>query len=163
MILKGKQKLEEVGNRPWEISKREVERYIYTHTHTYIGLAPEFIQLVNTFFKKVLGENKKHVFYFYLKIRQTFWPTIYRERDFPGDSVVKNLPAMQETQVRFLGWEDPVEEGMANHSRTVAWRSPWTEEPGRLQSMVLHRVRHNWSDSATAAAVQRETGASLVA
>ena len=68
---------------------------------------------------------------------------MYTERDFPGDSVVKNLPAMQETQVQSLGREDPVEEGMANHSSTVAWRIPWTEEPGRLQSMVSHRVRHN--------------------
>ena len=48
---------------------------------------------------------------------------------------VKNLPAMQETQVRFLGWGDPLEKGMAIHSRILAWRIPWTEEPGRLQSM----------------------------
>ena len=43
--------------------------------------------------------------------------------------MVKNLPAMQETQVRSLGWEDPLEEGRATHSSIVAWRSPWTEEP----------------------------------
>ena len=48
---------------------------------------------------------------------------------------VKNLPAMQKTQVRFLGQEDPLEEGMATHSGILAWRIPWTEEPGRLQSM----------------------------
>ena len=48
---------------------------------------------------------------------------------------VKNLPAMQETWVRFLGWEDPLEEEMATHSSIRAWKSPWTEEPGRLQSM----------------------------
>ena len=48
---------------------------------------------------------------------------------------VKNLPAMQKTQVRFLGQEDPLEEGMATHSSILAWRIPWTEEPGRLQSM----------------------------
>ena len=46
--------------------------------------------------------------------------------------MVKNLPAIQETQVR--GWEDPLEKGMATHSRMLAWRIPWTEEPGRLQS-----------------------------
>ena len=50
---------------------------------------------------------------------------------------VKNLPAMQEKQVRFLGREDPLEEGMATHSSILAWRIPWTEEPGRLQSMGL--------------------------
>ena len=56
---------------------------------------------------------------------------------FLGGSVVKNLPAMQETQVRFLCWEDPLEKGMATHSNILAWRIPWTEEPGRLWSMGL--------------------------
>ena len=51
--------------------------------------------------------------------------------------MVKNLPAMQETQVRSWGWEDPSEKGMATHSRMLAWRIPWTEEPGRLQSTIL--------------------------
>ena len=49
--------------------------------------------------------------------------------------LVKNLPAMQETWVQFLGWEDPLEKEMATHSSILAWRIPWTEEPGRLQSM----------------------------
>ena len=48
--------------------------------------------------------------------------------------MVKNLPAMWETWVRFLGWGYPLEEGMATHASVLAWRSPWTEEPGRLQS-----------------------------
>ena len=48
---------------------------------------------------------------------------------------IKNLPSMQETRVRSLGWEDPLDEGMATHSRILAWRIPWTEEPGELQSM----------------------------
>jgi len=51
---------------------------------------------------------------------------------FPGGSVVRNLPATQETQVRSLGWEDALEEGMATHSSILAWRIPRTEEPGRL-------------------------------
>ena len=46
---------------------------------------------------------------------------------------VKNVPAMQETWVRFLGWEDPLEKEMATHSSILAWKIPWTEEPGRLQ------------------------------
>ena len=49
--------------------------------------------------------------------------------------LVKNLPAMQETLVRFLGWENPLEKGKATHSSILAWRIPWTGEPGRLQSM----------------------------
>ena len=61
----------------------------------------------------------------------------------PGSSAVKNLPPMQETQVRSLGQEDPLEEGMATHSSILAWRIPWTEEPGRLQSIGSQRVRHD--------------------
>ena len=54
--------------------------------------------------------------------------------------MVKNLPAVRETRVRSLGWEDPLEEGMATHSSIVAWRIPWTEEPGGLQPMGSQRV-----------------------
>ena len=57
--------------------------------------------------------------------------------------MVKRLPAMQETQVQFLGQEDPLEKEMAIHSSTLAWKIPWTEEPDRLQSMGLQRVGHN--------------------
>ena len=52
-------------------------------------------------------------------------------------------PAKQETQVQFLGWEDPLEEEMATHSSILAWKIPWMEEPGGLQSMGLLRVGHN--------------------
>ena len=57
--------------------------------------------------------------------------------------MVKNLPAMQETQFRFLSLEDPLEKEMATHSSILAWKIPWTEEPSRLQSMGLQRVRYN--------------------
>ena len=57
--------------------------------------------------------------------------------------MVKNLPAMQESQVRSLGQEDPLKKGMATHPSVLAWRIPWTEEAGRLQSMGLQRVGHN--------------------
>ena len=50
--------------------------------------------------------------------------------------------------VQFLGWEDPLEEGMATYSSILAWRIPWTEEPSGLQSIGSHRVRHDWSDLA---------------
>ena len=55
----------------------------------------------------------------------------------------KNLPAMQKTWVLFLGREDPLEEGMATHSSILAWRIPWTKEPGGLQFMGSQRVGHN--------------------
>ena len=56
---------------------------------------------------------------------------------------VKNLPAIPETQVQFLGQEDPLEKGMATHSNILAWRIPWTEEPDGLQFMGSQRVRHD--------------------
>ena len=57
--------------------------------------------------------------------------------------MVKNLPAVQEMQVRSLGREDPLEKRMATHSSILAWRIPWTEKPGGLQSMGSQRVRHD--------------------
>ena len=57
--------------------------------------------------------------------------------------MVKNLPAMWETWVQSLGQEDPLEKAMATHSSILAWRIPWTEEPGGLQFMGSQRVRHN--------------------
>ena len=65
------------------------------------------------------------------------------ETGFPGGPAVKNLPAMQETWVQALGWEDPVEDGMATHSSVLAWRIPWTEQPVGLQSTGSQRVRHD--------------------
>ena len=56
---------------------------------------------------------------------------------------VENLPAMQETHVRSLGWNDTVEKGMATQSSILAWRIPWTEEPGELESMGSQRIRHD--------------------
>ena len=70
---------------------------------------------------------------------------------FPVAQMVKNWAAMQETwllqetQVRSLGQKDPLEKGMATHSSTLAWRIPWMEEPGGVQSMGLQRVGHNWA------------------
>ena len=62
--------------------------------------------------------------------------------------IVKNPPAMQETWVSSLGWEDPLEEGMATHSGILAWRIPWTEEPGGLRSIGSQRVGHDRWDLA---------------
>ena len=60
---------------------------------------------------------------------------------------VKRLPAMKETWVRSLGWEHPLEKEMATHSSTLAWKIPWMEETGRLQSMGSKRVGHDWATS----------------
>ena len=71
-----------------------------------------------------------------LFLTQKMWASLVAQ-------MVKNLPAMQETQVLSLGWEDPLEKEMATHSSILAWRIPWTETPGGLQSMGLQRLRHN--------------------
>ena len=67
----------------------------------------------------------------------------FTERASLVAQTVKCLPAMQETWVQLLGWEDPLEKEMETHSSTLAWRMPWTEEPGGLQSMGSQRIRHN--------------------
>ena len=65
--------------------------------------------------------------------------------NFPVAHMVKNLLAMQETQVRSLGWEDPLEKGMETHSSILTWEIPRTEEPGGLQSMGSQTVGHDWA------------------
>ena len=70
----------------------------------------------------------------------------------PVAQSVKNPLAMQDTWIQFLGWEDPLEDSMATHSIILAWRIPWTEEPGRLQSMGLQRMGQDWVTKHTQAA-----------
>ena len=75
------------------------------------------------------------------------WEDVFRGQEVGWASlvaqIVKNLPPKQETPIQSLGQEDPLEKGVANHSSILAWRIPWTEEPGRLQSMGLQRVGHD--------------------
>ena len=68
---------------------------------------------------------------------------LYVYRGFPGGSAIKNLPPVQETGIQSLGWEDPLEEGMATHSSILARRILWTEDPGGLWSMESQRVRYS--------------------
>ena len=84
---------------------------------------------------KELESSKKGCFCVYLFLAS-----------FPGGSVVKNplaMQEMQETEVPSLDGEDPLEEGMATHSSNLAWKIPWTKEPGGLHSVELQRVRHD--------------------
>ena len=79
------------------------------------------------------------------------WPQVENLKAFASGSAAKNAPAMQEPQETWvwpLELEDALEEGTATHSSILAWRIPWTEEPGRLQSIQLQRVRQNWGDLA---------------
>ena len=77
----------------------------------------------------------------FLLFRELGWASFYRTSLVA--QTVKLLPAMQETRVWSLGWEDPLEKEMATHSSSLAWKIPWTEKRGRLQSMGLQRVGHN--------------------
>ena len=87
-------------------------------------------------------ELKENLF-FRLRNVALFW----HHPSYVGDSLVaqrlKRLPAMQETTVQFLGWEDPLEKGTATHCSILAWRIPWTEEPGGVQSVGSQRVGHD--------------------
>ena len=102
-------------------------------------------------------------FYMYLS---SFPSTIYWRDFYPLTSLVsqmvKCLPTMQETRVWSLGGEDPLEKEMATHSSTLAWKIPWTEVPGRLQSMGLQRVRHDWVTSLSFSLVPLHILASFV-
>ena len=70
-------------------------------------------------------------------------PDSFIDKLYPVSQTVKNLPAMQETQVQYLGRKDPLEKGMPTHSSILAWRIPWTEGPGGPQSMGLQRAGYD--------------------
>jgi len=82
------------------------------------------------------GRFNREGIFIYLYIYTHIWASLLAQR-------LKCLPAIRETQVRSLGQEDPLEKEMATHSRILAWRIPWTEKPGGLQSMGSQRVRHD--------------------
>ena len=81
----------------------------------------------------------------HLPTHQLFTEQLLEARASLVAQMVKNLCTMQETWVLSLGWEDHLEKRMATHSSILAWRTPWTEEPGGLQSMGLQRVRRDWA------------------
>ena len=80
-------------------------------------------------------------------IIRTFNTPLHQWKRFPGGSDGKDLPVMRETWVLSLGWKDLLEKEMATRSSILAWKISWTEEPGRLQSMTLQRVRHDCATS----------------
>ena len=79
--------------------------------------------------------------------RDKRWCPASQADSLPSES--PGMPTMRKTWVWSPGWEDPLEKEMATHSSTLAWKIPWMEEPGRLQSMALQRVRHDWETSLT--------------
>ena len=114
----------------WEWQHPSVNSRIHTHTHTHTHTLTLWFSSLN---RPESGNTPIAM------------GTFRAEVSFLVTQLVKNLPTMQETQVRPLGRQYPLEKGMAIHSNILAWRIPWTEEPGRLLSMGLQRVRHNWA------------------
>ena len=84
-------------------------------------------------------------FFFFFHVNWYFVYNLNIVGDFQVVLVVKNLPAIQETRVQSLGQQDPLDKGMVTHSSILTWKIPWTEEPGRLQSIGSRRVGHNWA------------------
>ena len=119
------------------LNRSTVICYVYFEEGTKPrGLGPGLIQKILEAF------NQSPVGIFQLHTSNFLW--VQTMPGFPGSSVVKNPPVKQETQVPFLGQKDTLEREMPPHCSILAWRSPWTEEPGGLQSLGLQRVRHNW-------------------
>ena len=98
------------------------------------------IQILKTKFRAICFCCLYSIYFFDQNI---FGVSDGKESGFPGGSDSKESAAMQETWVRYLGGEDPLEKEMASHSSILTWKIPWTEEPDRLQSVRLQRVRHD--------------------
>ena len=133
------------GRGQWEVTNQRVWNFSYaTGTHSRdvgYSMAPMDNSTILYMEKNLWGgyiEFKK-------KKKRSSSIIFFCRGVFPDGSVVKNLPANEEMWVQSVGQADPLEEGMATHSSTLAWRIPWTEEPGGLQSVGSQRVRHDWA------------------
>ena len=114
---------------------------MYNHLDKSPETYTEWKQLVSNGF--ILYHSVYMTFFKWQKFQEferisRIWASLVAQR-------VKYLPAMRETWVWSLGWEDPLEKGMAIHSSILPWRIPWTEEPCRIQFMGSQKVRHNWA------------------
>ena len=113
-------------------------RHDWVHTHT-LRLKP-----INSNF-----QQGAHLLNHYHCLNREMFAAFYFRLWNSMAQRVKHLSTMWKTQVRSLGQKDPLEKGMAIHSSTITWRIPWTEEPGRLQSIGSQRVGHDWATSLT--------------
>ena len=113
--------------------------FIVACTGTVIGWDP---LLLRRCLVKIIFQNE-------ISVQDLNKGQLFYRWGFPCDSVVKNLPVMQETQVSSPGGKDLLEKGMPTHSSIPAWRIPWTGEPGVLQPTGLQRVRQDWTANTT--------------
>ena len=108
--------------------------FVVQHSHPYMTTGKAIPLTRRTFVNKVMSLLFNMLSRFVI---QAAWVA----------QMVKHLPTVEETRVQSLGWEDPLRKEMAAHSSTLAWKIPWTEHCGRLQSMGSQKVRHNWATS----------------
>ena len=117
----------QIGKIPWRTGSQPTSVFLPEESHgqrSVVGYSPSHCNESDT-------------------TEQLNWTEWYFH-SFPGGSAIKNPQAMQEKQVECLSWEDPLENRMATHSSILAWRIPWTEECGGLQSMGSKRTGHDW-------------------
>ena len=130
-----------------KLRHRAFTRFAHDWSPEHVGLS--MLVQINLF--KINGFIIFHYWIFIqsvlcLQMNNQVLPNNQPPTGFPGGSAVKNLPAMQETQVQSLGWEDALEKEMATHSSILSWKILWTEEPGGYSSWAHKRVRHDLSD-----------------
>ena len=118
---------------PIQLSTKPTEFCRFWHTDSQVCIQGR-INVYKEGRERVKKRNTDYLFC--LSPSLVYWPSLVVQ-------TVKNLPAMQETLVQSLGREDPLEKGMATHSSILAWRIPWTEQPGGLQSVGSQRIRHD--------------------
>ena len=148
-MLPGKfQRQEEPGGLQYMGSQRVGHAWVtYTHTdvprsyHSWLNISKCFSFHSPQILYDPQFEVHWNYLYTFIFVGLRHHLEVHKSRQF-------NLPAMQETWVPFLGWEDPLEKGMATHSSTLDWRIPRTEEPGRLQPRVLQRVGYDRATNA---------------
>ena len=141
------------GGSTCQIAGRNINNLRYTDDTTHMA---ESVEELTSPLMKMKEENEKVGLKFKIQkttimssSSSTSWQIggeateTVTDMGFPGGSEGKRLPTMQETQVPSLGQEDPLEKGMATHSSTLAWKIPWTEKSGRLQSMGSQRAGHD--------------------
>ena len=121
------------------ISKSESDNYLLSN-YSWTFKLQLWLFKTNKQTKTVTNKYVKYVLQNTVLRLTEMWAFLVAQR-------LKHLPAMRETQVWSLGWKDPLEKEMATHSSILAWKIPWTEEPGRLQSMGSQRVGHDWATS----------------
>ena len=118
------------------------EYHFHSWFQDYLTLVIRQVIILMFFFSQTIGVLEMFLKVWSINSFVFNWSII--DLGFLVAQMLKNLPAMQETLIWSMGWEDPLEKGMASHSSIPAWRIPWTQEPGRLPSMRSQRIRHDW-------------------